>query len=158
MTTRSAIEETYKDVQGLLVKAATKIHRSYGGDLGEYIAEANYLFLLNFDKHSKQAKAYPFAIWIYLKVLYGLVDKRRTEKRQQERSGMVVFHAMDYADQFSTMDWMDELSDESRAVLNLVLRTDKPNRRRVRCELARLGWTAEQIEDCFLEIRGAMYS
>jgi hypothetical protein len=157
MAHRHAIEETLKDVQGLLIKAATKIHHSYGGDLEEYISDAYFLYLVNFDKHSKLKKEYPFPLWIYLKVLYGLVDRKRTEQKRQERTGMIVYHALDFSDQFVSRDWVEELSEEARDVINLILRTDKPNRRTVRCELIRLGWTEEQVNDCFLEIRGAMH-
>lgn len=147
------MEETFKDVKGILRLACWKVFTTYANcEMDELMAEASLLYVRYFDHHPPQ---YDFGLWIYFKVLYCLVDRKRVECRRSQRMGMVVYHAVDFAESYKS-DWTDSLVAEDMDVVQLALRLPRwTTHSQLKNKLLGLGWEPQQIKQSFKRIKEA---
>lgn len=171
---KEILTETFKDMEGLIVDAAWKFWRTYGGDIDDLIAQSNLIFIDAFDTYDS-SKGAKLTTWVTLKVKYGLLSYMR--------GGNVygTTHVSiddDFADtypesnkNFSVMEMLDDLEQDARIVLQLFLETPREIlssilnnskrvdstqaaiRNRLQNRLRQMEWTTCRIKTAFEQIK-----
>lgn len=161
--TATAMEETYSELMNLVFDTSHKFVRRYGGEIQETISEANEHYMAAY--HSYKPEKGSFSNWVRFRVWNGLMETVRKRLMRQSRCAQVEVD-LDFGvdpSPFRLFELMDELSDESKQVVDIIINTpgvvfreeggDSPNLRDVlRSYLRKLGWSAIQITESFQEI------
>jgi len=167
---QDAMNETFNDVRSLIRNVVWNFIRSHGGDFNEYEAEANHIFIKAYDNYDpKKAK---FTTYLVNRIRGGLLDYiKRTNKYAKHGHGIISieqteFDCSDGKKQFYILDLLDEVTDDAKTILNLILdipieiEEDCLNRgtngramkESIRRYMQKLGWTKNRIKETFKEI------
>ena len=164
---KEILSETYEDMQGLIFETAWRFWNSHGGDIDEYIAEANLLFIKAFDCYDESKSK--LTTWVVTTINNGLRDFIRTEYRQTHVSMSDEFESQS-SKGFSVMELLDEMERDCHTIIQLFLETPQEillsaladkNRRgvkglaknRLKNRLRQMGWTICRIKKAFEEIK-----
>ncbi len=147
----------------LVQDLAWKHCRKYGGDWNEVYSEAMFLFVTASLSHD--GLSCKLSTWISLKVSRGLQDWRMRERGERRKLQRVPMPAdvEERRTSFSLLDWIDELTHDARSVVAAILESpdevlwaaDAPRvqLRTIRTLLLERGWTPEQVQGAFDEVR-----
>lgn len=171
---KDALTETYEDVKNLIYKTAWKFQASHGGDIKEYIAEANKEFVRAYDAFDS-SKEIEFTTLLTTFIKNGLRNFLYQEWRQSHPSlKRIVKHKppQQFAEEtFSIMELLDEIEEDAQIILQLFLDTPKEVfvnivnenqnmriqiKKRLRNRLRQMGWTIRHITESFDEIAQAI--
>lgn len=160
--TNTPVTQTYYDVQNMLYDIAHKFLRKYGGDFEELVSQANLYFMTAYNSFS--SKKSNFTTWCYFIVWKGLLNERQKEIK----TNYIPCDTNGYDEDGCFIDFIDELSEDSKIIVGLIL--DTPNDLKILIErkggtlpkvktvirehLNELGWSMKRITESFSEIRG----
>lgn len=161
--------EVYHDLKRMLHQIVSKFCSRHGENFDEMLAIANLAFCECLPQYEKQKAR--FTTHVYLRVYYSLLETFRRNKRRAEVFCFADVEADSLAvnrhETFMT-DLFDELNDDARTVVKLVLKgrdvshsmqecnTIKSTKTAVRNVLNEIGWTASRITESFNEIAHAL--
>jgi len=172
---KDVLEETYEDMENLILKITWNFHTRNGGDIDDLIGQANLLFIYAFDKYDENKKA-ELSTWLWHYINKGL----KTYIRKERNHNYISIDDKDRNinpqtfDSFSIIELLDELEQDTLTVIQLFLET--PNeiiqsvldngkqmkhmrgymRRRLRNRLKQMGWTIRRISEAFEKIKEAI--
>lgn len=157
-------EQAYEKLKGLIYRLVHNFHRQFGGDFDEMVSEANWIFLKAVRDYDPNRGA-QLITYVYTKVYWGLRDtlKKRDGYLGGDhhfRKKHLTMDRLSISDRTSIGERLNRLSEEAAAVVNIALfiRGSSPTaKRRHLIEILReYGWAAEEILDCFNEIKEAL--
>lgn len=169
---KAGIESTYADVERLIWKLVHKFYRSHGaqyGTLEELYSVAGEGFCVAVNRYDRQ-KAKCFTTYVYMVVQHSLLQHVRTccKRRKTE----VLLDAPQKTTGFNLTEFLEELSDEGKFVVQLILDSpkellqvlfshdDRSSARSYKAGLRKylkeVGWLNEQISAAFAEIQEAL--
>lgn len=166
------LEESYRDMEGLIGKLTWRFWLTHGGDLEDLRAQANLLFILAIDAYDLSKSK--LSTWLSFKIRNGLFDYikngRHCEFTNHFDTEFDETHpASD--ESFSVMELLDEMEEDARVVLQLFLETPKEVlvnilnknkkenhrqfhiRNRLRNRLRQMGWTIRRVKEAFNELK-----
>lgn len=154
-------DRAYEKLKGLVYRLTHDFQGQFGGDFDELLSEANWIFL-------KAVRDYdPFhgaklITYVYTKVYYGLRSTLgpnhyvRYGPRTLQRKHTPITHVA-ASPKTSLGEKLNRLSEEAAAVVRIALfireKTSSSKRTRLIEILCEYGWAAEEILDCFNEIK-----
>lgn len=165
--------EVYTDLQHLIHSLVGKFCARYGTDFDDYLSLAHLTFLKCFAKFDPSQSS--FTTFIHWKIWYRMMEQRRTDARTYRVSKIASDVDVEMIPRkgspFSFVDLIDELSEDSRMVVQLVFGRDvqlalqsrnangpHTARSAIREVLEDLGWTRQRIVETFDEIAAALRS
>ena len=74
------LEESFKEIQGMIHKIVLTHHQTYGGDLDDLFSEAQEIFLMAHMRHDELKSG--LTTWIHIIVSHGLQEYCRQETRR----------------------------------------------------------------------------
>lgn len=132
---RDVLEETYLDLQRMVIKIVSKAHKRYGGDWDELMSEANRLFVLACKRHDPKRGS--ITTCVYIAVMRGLNDRYRRECKRlkgcheisldsiqmgEEDERHIEIFIKELQDTASDIKHLlMEISDDAKCVVDLVL-------------------------------------
>ncbi len=172
---QDALTETYSDTERLIVKIAHDFHRKYGNTYGtveELISIGNESFMKAYNSDKGKSS---FVTWLFIQVTHGILDeiRRRTKRQKRLPESTNGLDSVSYSAalaqpplKFFLHEFLDELTDDAKLVVELVLdtpndlleimREDNGNRKKasasIRQYLLGCGWTVKRIMESFAEI------
>lgn len=168
------VEDTYLDVEDLIYHVCNIFQTKHGGNFDDYVSLANQVFM---DVYASwKSGLAPFTSYLSTCIYRRLLDEKRKDMRwkivsisptEQNEDGIIL---EDKSRTFNFSEFAEELSEDARIVVSLVLDTPdeiarivagkgghaKNFRSTVREHLSRLGWTYNRIVESFEEIRGVL--
>ena len=173
---KNILEETYKDMEKLILKVTWKFKTRYGGEIDDLIGQANLLFIYGFDEYDETKKA-KLSTWLWHYINTGLWNYIKTENHKNNHISIddeEVNINPQTSDSFSVIELLDELEQDTLLIIRLFLET--PNeliasviddgkqmnhmrgfmRRRLRNRLKQMGWTISRIKKAFEKIKEAV--
>lgn len=171
---KEVLAETYKDMQKFIAASAWDFWESYGGDFDDLIAQANLIFIDAFDKYDPSRGA-KLSTWIAFKIRVGLCEYMRNGNVYEtphipiDDKFAETYPASN--DNFSVLEFLDEMEQDARIVLQLFLETPrdvmenilnsrkKTNhvqsamRKRLQNRLRQIGWTMRRTREAFEQIK-----
>jgi len=174
--------EGYELVKGLIFDQVYKFHNRFGGEIDDLTSEANVAFVMGHEQFCKGVRPNgtpldtTYATEIRRWVWYEMFDQMRTKLRQYKANPVSSLDAMEGFDvedeqvDFDAAGWAEELADDARYAVCLVLMPNpevvatavakggQPRnfRSTVRQHLTQEGWNPDRINNAFEEIRGAL--
>ena len=165
-----AVSETYLDVEKLIFHTVHRFVKAYGGDFDEYRSDANLAYMDAYQTYHRSKGT--FEAWVRFKVWKRLLEVLRTKIGRNNRLPRVEadLEAMPVhaePNPFWLSDFLAELSDDARAVVELILDSPQSIEQSIRKRggdtphnikaavkefLKDVGWAAGQVTDSFLEI------
>ncbi len=173
---KDILEETYKDMEKLILKVTWKFQTRYGGEIDDLIGQANLLFILAFDEYDESKKT-QLSTWLWHYINRGLWNYIKTENHKNNHISIDDEDKNinpQTSDSFSILELLDELEQDTLLIIRLFLET--PNeliasilnegkqmnhiqgfmRRRLRNRLKQLGWTLKRVTEAFDKIKEAI--
>lgn len=175
MISRAAMSDVYEDQSACVERVARRFARKYHRDPEETIAEANYHFVeavRTFDGSTGTTVGQRIGF---------LIERRLLDTLRMELDDQALLKRVDMplelatsgtTAEFDADEFKSDLSDDARAVVELILETPqelfdqlrsdkKPSPASVRRCLGRylknsLGWAASQVREAFNELRDVM--
>lgn len=163
--------ETYEDVERLIWDVVHKFHRKHGFQYGkprELYSQACVGFMHAYQTYD--IKKGSFSNYVRQIVEFKLLELIRTETKHRVR--MHQADELEVVDpshsSFSLGELLDEVSEDAKAIVMLVLDTPHDLLHAMQCEdndsvkyllrqyLVGLGWAKERIAECFSEITHAL--
>jgi DNA-directed RNA polymerase specialized sigma24 family protein len=162
-------EETYLSVEKLIHHLVWKFCRRFQFDLDEAFSACNLAYMRAYESYDGSTK---FSTWVAHKA-WKYMQSALNRKRLQDRRKAITDIDLDLlmgkpVPDFSLEDYIEGMSDEARAVVNLVMRppksvkkilkqfgeeTDINLRMAVKEVLKRNNWSDEKIKCVFREVR-----
>lgn len=169
-----AAETTFHDVDLLIKKTVHQFCERYNCNFEEYHSETNPMFMIAYTRWGEKrfkgtSSSFPsYVRWV---VWHGLLEMLRKKMRRGDKVVCMDLHP-DWAPvQYAPLlDFMDELSEDAKEVVQLTLETPKGIAKVMREKggtphavktvlreyLVCLGWTGEQVLSAFEEIADAL--
>lgn len=162
--------ETYEDVKLLVWHSVHAFHRKYGdlyGTREELFSEGCLGFSIAYKLYNPAKGSFP----TYVRTVVGhtLLELVRSETKRRVRFNTTSdVEIADHPRSFSLTDFLDEISEDARAIVSLVLDTPRDLQRVVHKEgrkdvkytlrqyLDGMGWEEERVENAFSEISTAL--
>ncbi len=152
-------EYMYRKYARVAYKVAGRFARRHGEDAEEVAGEALYHFMVAV--RGKKPEGLGWSTWIYRSVWKGLQLGLRNRLR---RAGRVKFSGLAEAGEavavrdkeFSASLLLEDLSEDGREVVGLVLGGKVENRNGLVRLLQEVGWVAGRIAESFIEIARAL--
>jgi len=160
------MKETYEDLKNLLYQTAHKFQKMHGGDFEELVSIANLSFVEAYKSYSPEAGA--ITTWVRFCVWHNMLDHLDKEikskrTRAEDKEQKITHHR-------PLIDFLDDLSNESEQIINLVLSTPpelqtliddtggeiKLMKKTISKYLQSIGWGRKKIKRAFVEIRDAL--
>jgi hypothetical protein len=171
-----ATEETFLDLEPLILRTVGKIHRSMGGDVDELRGLAAEIFLDAYRTWSPDRGS--FRKWVSFRVWTGLTEVRRTSLMRAQRLKRIypdMRILSKTAPTFHIQSFMSDLSQDAQFILHLITyrpmglerkwyskavgeREPQPRNLRtaIKTLLRELGWSSVRITASFNEIKTAL--
>jgi len=163
-------QESFEDVKLLVWDCVHKFHRKYGdlyGTREELFSEGCYGYTLAYNRYDHEKGTFP--TYVRNMVNFKLMELLRTETKHRVRYNAVEdIETADRVHPFSLMEFLEEVSEDARAIVSLVLDTPRDLQRVVHKEgrkdvkytlrqyLDGMGWEEERVENAFSEISTAL--
>jgi len=174
---KDILTETYTDMRGLVSEMAWRFWKAHGGDLDDLKAQANLIFIHAVDNYDSSRAA--LTNWIAYRIKKdlhrylhnGYVPEHRSIGIEHDDEVNFEFESKS-KENFSVMELLDEMEQDTRIVLCLFLNTPKEvilsifddkkcrldhtggkMRNRLRNRLRQMGWTIRRIKEAFEEIK-----
>lgn len=171
------LTRAFEENQRIIYRAAWQVWGIYGGDIDDYFGQAQIIFMKAFDDYETDRGA-KLSTWIFLKVRGGLIDAVRHERAARRSPASRIDNAQldlypSIHKRFSIFEFVDELNEDARCVLNLFLDTPRDVfvqlrnsctrvdhvqahlRNRLRNRLRQMGWESKRINAAFDELSRA---
>jgi hypothetical protein len=138
------MEDTYQDVEKLILRVARSFVRRYGGDLEITIADAMYHFVQAYESFDGRGN---FEGWCGYVIHKGLLDSLKKELKRKANVSMCYLEDLAYDPSstpayFDVDDFIEGLPPDGEELVVMVFETPKPVRRKVK----RLGgWEPRNI-------------
>lgn len=163
--------ETYEDVERLIWDVVHKFHAKHGDRYGtrqELFSEGCFAFLRAYQRYNPSKGS--FSTYVRNMTNYLLLELTRSETKRRIRMNVSDddTEVADTSSPFSLSEFLDEVSEDTRAIVMLVLDTPGDLLHAMRGEdndniqyllrqyLVGLGWAKERIAECFTEISHAL--
>ena len=162
--------ETYEDVERLIWDVVHTFHRKHGFQYGtpqELFSEACMGFMVAYRIYNPAKGS--FSTYVRMVANHVLLEMMRNETKRRVR-----FHTSTEDEPtanppaFSVAEFLDEVSEDAKAIVMLVLDTPNDLLRAMQSEekdsvkyllrqyLSGMGWAADRITECFTEIAHAL--
>ncbi len=171
-----AATETFHDVQGLIYWTVSKFKEQYGGDFDDLVSEANLIFT---ELYSGEGRAFvqqgnrSFSSALHWLISHQLLDQLRYRAFRNNRCRVSCREILPEKTQNNHGSWlvdlMDELSDDARTIVEIVLETpdsilrlemddfkDGHPKTCIKKYMQTLGWNMSRIKRTFQEISEAL--
>lgn len=161
--------ESYEDVERLIWDVVHKFHRRHGdlyGTLQELFSEGCVGFTIAYARYNPEKGSFP--TYVRMVVSHTLLELVRSETKRRVRLNTTSdVEITDSSRQFSVAEFLDDLSEDARTIVMLVLDTpgdllsamqedECSPKHLLRQYCAGMGWAAERITKCFSEISLAL--
>jgi len=164
---KEALTETYYDMEKTLQSMIWQFHGKYGGDMEEWRAEANLLFIKAYYTHDENKAA--FSSWVRYKVWKGLLDYSRNIFKYCHdipNIDILKFIKNKGGNPFLPIELLDGATDDAKTLMHLIWNPpaeitnakikngSHPCHMKVvlRRYLSNIGWTGRRIKESFEEI------
>lgn len=163
-------QESYEDVELLVWSVVHKFHRQYGdlyGTREELFSEGCLGYALAYQSYDPSKGSFP--TYVRNMANYKLLELVRTETKRRVRFNTTSdVELVDQPRSFSLTDFLDEISEDARAIVGLVLDTPgdllrvtredshRDVKHTLRQYLDGMGWETSRVETAFSEIATAL--
>jgi len=164
---KDALTETFKDMEKLICKIAWRFANAYNADLEEVQAEASLIFLNAMKTYDEEKGR--LSTYLTLRITWGLIGYFEKQKKQTAVYSVASFEDIeDLTSNLSVIDILDEVGEDAKTLIDLVLETPvdfmnaiRPNRKNLRASMRRhatkiLGWTTRHYKETFEEVTNAL--
>ena len=173
------LSEAYIDTEKLIKKICWNFHRKYGGDVEEWIAEANLIFIDTYNSYDNQRGA--FSTWLSLHIWKRLLTYKSTLNRQcppvfanlKEDVDLIKFiidPTSITTPFFSSMELLDGMKQSTIELIEIIWNPPKkltkmkiksgasPCHTKValRKYLRKADWSWKRIQESFAELEGVI--
>jgi len=162
------ISEAYEDLRLMVFNIAHRFSAKFKIPFEDMLGQAHVIFIQQMDRYDP-AHGAKLGTWIFSKVTWGLMSWMRTELRHWHLDDAdELDEEASNADSRFLVEIVSELSDDARAVVQLILDAENDfkltcrwNRAHTRSGMLRslrehledIGWHSRQIKTCIQEIR-----
>ena len=166
----SPIDDTYKDVENLVYHICHVFQSKHGGDFDDLLSIAHQVFMDAFNCWTPGLA--PFTSYLSTCIYRRLLLEKRQNSRiptisLDKTETSIGWDPVDKSRSFSIKDFTEELSDDAKLIISLVLETPtelakiindkgghpKNVRSTIRQYLTKLNWTYNRISESFDEIK-----
>ncbi len=167
----AAMEETYRDVSGLINKLAWGAVRKHGGCWDDYVSAGNEAFVLAYDTFDPD-KGTVFSTWLWWKIRHAIsrAAVRTVLEQHTVNTGLDIdLDALPRRERFDLRRFTCELSTDAQQVIGMAFEAAEDISEAMHHEdagsvvrgglqhrLRNLGWTVARILESFSEIRRAL--
>jgi len=166
---KDVLTETYKDMEKLVCKIAWRFAKTYNADFEEVQAETNLIFINAMKTYDKEKGALSTHLTHQITRRLQTYFKQQWKQQNQIPTINVDLVCIETpSSDFTLIDIIDEVGEDARTLIDLVLETPvdfmnaiRPNRRNLRASMKRhstkiLGWTKRHYKETFEEVTNAL--
>lgn len=164
--------ETYSDVELMVREAAFRFFRKYSGELEEWLADANLIFVQAYQSWDESLNV-KFTYWLRYNLDRGLMTIVRSRARRHGRMRTITPYILDRFPVANSTPKLYDFSEEALEVVKLIADTPldikflmlEQGRSLSKSEkwkncltefLEDMGWAVETIQNAFEEIKEAL--